>query len=105
MQQFSINVVQIISGIPVGRVMTYGQIAKVAGKARGARQVARLLHTLSEKYQLPWHRVINSKGEISLKGEGAVTQKQLLEKEGVIVNHANKISLKQYGYIPDQEFM
>ena len=46
--------------------MTYGQIATLAGSPRGARQVVRVLHTLSEKYKLPWHRVINSKGEISI---------------------------------------
>ena len=46
--------------------MTYGQVAAAAGSPRGARQVVRVLHSMSEKYGLPWHRIINVQGEISL---------------------------------------
>jgi methylated-DNA-protein-cysteine methyltransferase-like protein len=63
---FTERVISIIQSIPEGKVMTYGQIASYAGSPRGARQVVRILHSMSKKHHLPWHRVINSKGEISI---------------------------------------
>lgn len=65
--------------------MTYGQVARIAGNPRGARQVVRILHSMSEKYDLPWHRIINSQGAIGKRDLEMVTlQKDLLEAEGVI---------------------
>ena len=61
MNPFTERVIQIIQSIPAGRVMTYGQVAAAAGNRRGARQVARILHTMSQKHALPWHRIINAK--------------------------------------------
>lgn len=76
--------------------MTYGQIARLAGSPRGARQVVRILHSMSDKYHLPWHRVINSKGEIGFKDEEQLlTQVMLLESEGVEVCGCN-INLEKY---------
>ncbi len=77
--------------------MTYGQVAALAGNAGGARQVARILHSMSSKYNLPWHRVISSKGTISIRDpEGALMQKVLLEKEGVRFSGDRTVSLSQY---------
>lgn len=95
MTLFTEEVLDIIASIPRGRVMTYGQIAAYAGNPRGARQVSRILHGMSEKYQLPWHRVINSKGRISLPGELGNRQRTLLEQEGVVFKN-DSISLKNY---------
>lgn len=82
--------------------MTYGQIAKLAGSPRGARQVARILHSMSKKHQLPWHRVINSKGEISLKeDEHFSIQRLSLESEGIEFNLYGKIDLDEYLHHPD----
>lgn len=64
MQPFTARVLQIILLIPEGKVMTYGQIAAEAGSPRGARQVVRILHTLSQKHRLPWHRVVNRLGRL-----------------------------------------
>jgi methylated-DNA-protein-cysteine methyltransferase-like protein len=76
-------VITIIKSIPCGQVMSYGDIAKIAGNPRAARQVSRILHSMSVKHQLPWHRVINSRYEISIKDlGGANEQKRLLELEG-----------------------
>lgn len=75
--------------------MTYGQIAAYAGNPRGARQVSRILHSMSEKYNLPWHRVINSKGIISLTGEPGFIQGELLSQEGIEVLN-KKIDLKKH---------
>ena len=94
---FTQDVINIIKNIPVGKVLTYGRIAKLAGNPNGARQVSWLLHSSSKKYNLPWHRVINSQGRIALKAQdGQDFQKILLEKEGVEIGSANKIDLKKY---------
>lgn len=97
MDSFTIKVVKIIKSIPFGKVMTYGQIAFIAGNPFGARQVSRILHTLSLKEKLPWHRVINSKGMISLGGELGLIQRSMLVDELIQFSN-NKIDLRVYGY-------
>lgn len=95
MTEFTQRVLHIIRHIPVGKVMTYGQIAACAGNPWGARQISRILSTMSRTHDLPWHRVINSKGEISLGGEGLLLQMSKLVDEGVeIIN--GKINLDKY---------
>lgn len=98
LKPFTSKVIKIIKSIPEGKVMTYGQIAAVAGNPRSARQVSRILHSMSHKYDLPWHRVINSKGSISLKEEGYHLQKQLLEEEGICFKKDGSIELETYQY-------
>lgn len=101
MEAFTKNVVSIIRKIPSGKVMTYGQIARLAGSPRGARQVVRILHAMSQKYDLPWHRVINSKGEIGLKTEeGYIDQTMMLEGEGIVFLPNSKVDLTIYRYVP-----
>src|SRR3954468_11782518 len=75
----------IIRRIPRGRVATYGQIAELAGLEGHARQVGYALHNLPERSDVPWHRVVNSRGEISPRsaGDSHELQKFLLEEEGV----------------------
>ncbi|WP_439135838.1 MGMT family protein [Pseudomaricurvus sp.] len=98
---FSQAVVRLIRAIPEGTVSTYGDIATAAGSPRAARQVVRLLHTLSAKYQLPWHRVINKAGKIALTDEPAFElQKQKLMAEGVEVTEAGRVDLGQYRWLP-----
>jgi methylated-DNA-protein-cysteine methyltransferase-like protein len=95
--KFTENVIHIISHIPRGKVLTYGNIAVLAGSPRGARQVTRVLHSSSRKHNLPWHRVINSKGAISLKIPAAYKeQRTLLESEGIIFMEGDQIDLKRY---------
>jgi methylated-DNA-protein-cysteine methyltransferase-like protein len=99
MQPFTLEVIKIIQGIPKGYVMTYGQIAAQAGSPRGARQVVRILHSLSKTYDLPWHRVINSKGEIALTDEESrFMQKLILENEGIFVDDDGCIDLEIYRF-------
>ena len=85
MTEMTERVISIIRSIPPGEIMTYGEVARAAGYPRGARQVSRILHSCSEKYSLPWHRVVGKGPKISLSGEGAVIQRQLLEEEGVVL--------------------
>ncbi|MFC4811489.1 MGMT family protein [Paenibacillus sp. GCM10023250] len=102
MTPFTADVLKIISNIPAGRVMTYGGIAELAGSPRAARQVVRVLHSMSDKHGLPWHRVINAKGEIAISSdEGRFLQRALLEEEGVYVNPAGVVDLDEYLYVPD----
>lgn len=101
MTPFTENVLKIIKGIPEGKVMTYGQIARLAGSARAARQVVRILHSMSKKHHLPWHRVVNSKGQIGLKDEESVQEQILsLEAEGIEFGVHNQIDLNRYQWDP-----
>ncbi|MFX1320584.1 MAG: MGMT family protein [Promethearchaeota archaeon] len=96
-ETFSERVKQLIKQIPNGKVSTYGQIAARAGNPRAARQVAWILHSCSKKDNLPWHRVINSKGRISLPYDGGYQmQKKLLELEGIVFNEDDIIDLEIY---------
>lgn len=105
MEPFTEKVVEIIKGIPQGKVMTYGQIATLSGNRRGARQVSRILHTLSKKLNLPWYRVINSKGEISIKDyESFNLQRLFLKSEGIKFNNNNTIDLNEYQFCPCNSF-
>ena len=99
MNEFSERVIKIINSIPEGKVMTYGQIAAMAGNPRAARAVSWILHSGSKKHDLPWHRVINSKGKISIKSrKGYEKQKQRLKEEGIDFNEKDKINLDVYQY-------
>ena len=94
---FTRDVIKIIKNIPSGKVLTYGRIAKFAGNPQAARQVSWLLHSSTKKYKLPWHRVINSLGKISMKSlDDREYQKRLLEKEGVAFRDNYKIDLKKF---------
>jgi methylated-DNA-protein-cysteine methyltransferase-like protein len=98
---FTQRVVRAIKRVPKGKVATYGQIAALADSPRGARQVVRLLHTLSDKEKLPWHRIINKQGGISLKrGAGYELQKALLEREGVLFDRKDNIDLNRFLWKP-----
>ncbi|MBI9091675.1 MAG: MGMT family protein [Desulfobacterium sp.] len=94
---FTQRALQVIKGIPKGNVLTYGRVAALAGKPRGARQVSRLLHAMSEKHDLPWHRVINARGKISLKpSHGYELQRALLASEGIKFTRNDTIELSIY---------
>jgi methylated-DNA-protein-cysteine methyltransferase-like protein len=94
---FTRKVKKIIRKIPRGKVATYGQVAAYAGNPRAARQVAWLLNSSSRKDKLPWHRVINRQGRISLKpNHGYEIQKMLLRKEGVKFDKNDRIDFERY---------
>lgn len=98
---FQQRLIALIKRIPKGRVATYGHIARLAGNPLGARQVVWALNSTSEKEKLPWHRVINSRGRISLKpGQGFELQKALLEDEGVRFDANDTVDLDRYLWVP-----
>jgi len=102
---FTQKALDIIRNIPEGRVLTYGRAAALAGKPNGARQISRLLHSMSQKHDLPWHRVVNSKGKISLRpSQGYELQKALLESEGISFSKQDTLDFKSYlweGPVPE----
>lgn len=101
MQPFTQRVVEIIKNIPEGSVMTYGQVAAQAGSPRGARQVVRILHSLSGAHKLPWHRVLNARGEIAiLDDESRFKQIMYLGNEGVEVDDDGRVDLERYRFVP-----
>ncbi len=96
---------RLIKQIPRGKVATYGQVAALAGSPLGARQVVRVLHSSSRKDNLPWHRIINSSGKISLPpGGGYEEQKALLLAEGIIFRTDDSIDLSHYLWQPKNSY-
>jgi methylated-DNA-protein-cysteine methyltransferase-like protein len=90
----------VIHQIPPGKVTTYGEIAKMAGYPGYARHVGKALGNLPKGSKLPWHRVINSQGKISLKGEDLVRQRTLLIEEDVEVTMDGKVRLRKHKWQP-----
>jgi len=88
------EVYRIVEQIPKGKVTTYGQIAMRLGDPHLARTVGYAMRACPEG--LPWHRVVNSQGRVSISGEGAELQMAMLEAEGVIFSRDGKINLKKY---------
>ena len=89
-----------VSRIPRGRVATYGQIARLAGLRGQARLVGYAMHALPTGSRVPWQRVINARGEISLPGSSAVRQRELLEREGVRFDAKGRIDLDRFLWQP-----
>ncbi|PJD92938.1 MAG: DNA methyltransferase [Legionella sp.] len=96
--EFSKRVITLIRAIPPGTVATYGLIAKLAGNPRGSRSVGWLLHSSTQKYDLPWQRVIKSEGRLSFTdgSPNFAMQKSYLEAEGIIVSKHGRINLKTF---------
>jgi len=96
------KIYEIAQQIPEGRVATYGQIAKMAGIPRGARQVGYAMAALGRgrpRPEVPWHRVVNAKGESSIGGD----QIPRLEAEGIIFDERGRIDLKRFGWSDSEE--
>lgn len=92
----------VVQQIPMGCVATYGQVAAVAGLPGQARQVGYALHALPEDSEVPWHRVINARGEVSQRSEGGWEhyQRHLLEEEGVSFDDAERVDLNRFRWEP-----
>ena len=89
----------VVCRIPCGRVSTYGAVARVAGLPGRARQVGYALHALSEE-EVPWQRVVNARGQISLGAEAGMNslQRQMLEAEGVSFDDRGRVNLDECGW-------
>lgn len=97
------RIYSVVARIPRGRVATYGQVARLAGLAGQARQVGYALAALPDGSRLPWHRVVNAKGEISLRiggGPESVLQRLRLQRERVRFDSRGRIRLEVYRWLP-----
>lgn len=91
----------VVRRIPRGKVATYGQIAALAGFPRHARQVGYAMRDLPQGSDLPWHRVLNARGEVSPRAAVGWedVQRDLLEQEGVELAR-ERVDLARYGWKP-----
>lgn len=99
--ELAVMILTVIATIPYGKVASYGQIAALAGLPRHARLVGRVLSNLDDTNQIPWHRVINAQGRISLSrldAQGFNEQQARLLSEGVSINNG-KINFRDFGWI------
>jgi methylated-DNA-protein-cysteine methyltransferase-like protein len=101
MDPFTRKAINVIHSIPFGKVTTYLIVATAAGNHCGARQVARILHSSSEKHRLPWHRVVNQKRTISPRNSGShLVQQRMLEEEGVVFDDNGRIDFDSFLWLP-----
>jgi methylated-DNA-protein-cysteine methyltransferase related protein len=92
----------VIRRIPKGWVATYGQVAAMAGLPRRARLVGQVLRQLDPATKIPWHRVVNAKGEVSYslsRNGGDALQQRLLEQEGVEFDNKNRFDLERFRWL------
>jgi methylated-DNA-protein-cysteine methyltransferase-like protein len=98
-REWARRVWQVVCDIPPGHVLTYGEVARLSGLPQYARRVSQAMRWAPDELDLPWHRVINSQGRISLPAdsEDGKLQKDLLQGEGVVFIKG-RIDLERYGY-------
>jgi methylated-DNA-protein-cysteine methyltransferase-like protein len=93
----------VVRRIPKGRVATYGQVAELAGLPGHARQVGYALHALLPGTLVPWHRVINARGEVSRRARPGdeISQRMLLERERIRFDSRGRVRLSQVRWKPE----
>lgn len=91
-----------LAKVPSGRVVTYGGLAELAGLPRAARLVGQTLRKLPKESTLPWHRVLNAQGRISIPEPGCQRQKARLESEGIVLIRG-KVDLSHYRWPKEGE--
>jgi len=93
-------ILTMIQQVPVGRVASYGQIARLAGYPRNSRQVGSILRKLPRGSETPWFRIVNSKGEISGRSnpDAESYQREKLQSEGIEFDSEGRVSLKKFGW-------
>lgn len=103
MSAFNDRVYALVRQIPRGKVLSYGKVAQLLGVPRGARAVGWALHELGNNphvQDVPWQRVINAQGYVSIKSieNGAMVQRARLEAEGVIFDESGRVDMKRFGW-------
>jgi len=93
------SVWKVVSDIPSGHVLTYGEVARLSGMPKAARRVSQAMRRAPETLSLPWHRVVNAQGKISFPEDSSAwwRQKERLEDEGVVFLNG-QVDLQVYGY-------
>lgn len=101
MSKFKEALIKIVRSVPEGKVVSYGQVALYAGLPRAARQVGWVLRGIETSVDLPWWRVINNEGKITIKGNkyhDKELQKRLLQAEGVPVSDSYEVDIEKYRF-------
>ncbi|MFC1649161.1 MGMT family protein [Patescibacteria group bacterium] len=100
MSKFTSKVLKRVKEVPIGKVVSYGQVAAACGSPRASRHVGRILNKNDSDYDVPWWRVINNKGRITIKGSiySKIDQKRELELEGVRVTSNFEVNINKYRY-------
>lgn len=100
MTAFQIAICRLVERCPRGKVVSYGGVAAMAGKPRAARAVGAVMRELPDDSKVPWWRVINSKGEVSMRdiGHGPAIQRKLLEREGIRFDGNGRVDWERYGW-------
>ncbi len=96
---------QVVRRIPSGRVITYGQLAELAGRPGAARAAGAAMRAVPPELGLPWQRVLGKRskgqGQVNIHDPiGGAVQRQLLEAEGVVFSASGGVSLRDYGWMP-----
>jgi methylated-DNA-protein-cysteine methyltransferase-like protein len=96
------RIYRVVRRIPTGRVATYGEVAALAGLPGRARQVGYALHALRDGDPLPWHRVLNARGQASPRAEPGMEmlQRRMLEAEGVVFDERGRLDFDRFGWRP-----
>ncbi len=103
---FRERVINVVQAVPHGKVVTYGQVALLAGAPRAARHVGFVLRGLDQAQEYPWHRVVNAQGKISTYRVGVgELQRALLEHEGIEFDGEERIDFRKYRWEPGQEWL
>jgi methylated-DNA-protein-cysteine methyltransferase related protein len=89
----------LVRQVPPGKVVSYGQISRMVGGC-SARQVGYAMAGLKDGTDVPWQRVINSQGRLSLHGFGGAMQRKLLEEEGIVFTEGGSIDFDRFGWLP-----
>lgn len=107
MSKFKEGVYKIVRQIPKGKVMSYGQVALYAGVPRGARHVGWMLNQSKESDAIPWWRVVNNQGRISIKGfiYSADEQREFLRQEGLKISNDFTFNIEKYRFTPSTKFI
>src|SRR3989344_1641361 len=107
MSKFKDGVIKVVSKVPYGKVVSYGQVALYIGVPRAARQVGWTLNRMKGVEDIPWWRVVNNAGRISIKGSkySAEDQKRLLVADGVKVEDDLSFDIENYRFIPDKKLL
>ncbi len=102
------RIYDVVRAVPRGKVATYGQIAMLAGLDGQARQVGYAMAAVPASSAVPWHRVINAQGRVSMRSEGpggTIIQQQLLEREGVVFSEGGRVALARFGWKPRRRYV
>jgi methylated-DNA-protein-cysteine methyltransferase-like protein len=89
---------RVVARIPRGKVASYGTVSRPAGYPTQPRMAGYALHRLPDGLDLPWHRVLNSRGKISLRGEAATEQQRRLKEEGIEFSRG-RVDMRRYGWM------